>query len=64
MARHGTSIAKQSEGGVGEKYLPVGGWTGENVARSERSIKPISEERMSEIERTVGWTQGNDGWQH
>jgi hypothetical protein len=25
MARHGKSIAKQSEGGVGEKYLPVGG---------------------------------------
>ena len=26
MASPGKSIVKQSEGGAGEKYLPVGGW--------------------------------------
>ena len=34
MARHGKSIAKQSEGRADKKYLPVG-WAGEKVARSE-----------------------------
>jgi hypothetical protein len=38
MARHGKSIAKQSEDSAGEKYLPV--VAGEKVVRSGRSISP------------------------
>jgi hypothetical protein len=40
MARPGKSIAMQSEGRAGQKYLPVGGLVGEKVSRSGRSISP------------------------
>ena len=43
MARHGKSIAKQSEGRAGEKYLPVGVRC-EKVTRNRGSTRPPYEE--------------------
>jgi len=48
MARHGKSIAKQSEGRAGEKYLPVGGWV-RKLREVEDQSAPIPEERMSKL---------------
>ena len=48
MARHGKSIAKQSEGRAGEKYLPVGGRVRKLRAVEDQSA-PIPEEIASEL---------------
>jgi hypothetical protein len=51
-ARPGTSIAKQSEGRAGEKYLPVGGWVKKLRAVEDQSA-PIPEEITSELGRII-----------
>ena len=43
MARRGKSIAKQSEGRAGEKYLPVGGRVRKLRAVGDQSSPPSSE---------------------
>ena len=48
MARPGKSIAKQSEGRAGEKYLPVGGRVRKLRAVEDQSA-PIPEEITSEL---------------
>jgi len=48
MARLGKSIAKQSEGRAGKKYLPVGGWVRKSRAMEDQSA-PIPEEITSEL---------------
>ena len=48
MARHGKSIAKQSEGRAGERYLPVGCRVRKLRAVGDQSA-PISEEITSEL---------------
>ena len=48
MARPGKSIAKQSEGRAGEKYLPVGGRVRKLRAVGDQSA-PIPEEITSEL---------------
>ena len=48
MARPGNSIAKQSEGWVGEKYLPVGGWVRKPRAVEDQSA-PIPREITSKL---------------
>ena len=48
MARPGKSIAKQSEGKAGEKYLAVGGRVRRLRAVEDQSA-PIPEERTSEL---------------
>jgi hypothetical protein len=48
MARPGKSIAKQSEGRAGEKYLPVGGRVRKLRAVEDQSA-PIPEEIKSEL---------------
>jgi len=48
MARPGKSIAKQSEGRAGEKYLPVGGRVRKLRAVEDQSA-PIPEEIASEL---------------
>jgi len=48
MARPGKSIAKQSEGRAGEKYLPVGGRVRKLRAGEDQSA-PISEAITSEL---------------
>jgi hypothetical protein len=53
MARHGKSIAKQSEGGVGEKYLPVGGRVRKLHAVGDQSSPPSREK----IEVVVAWNK-------
>jgi len=52
MARHGKSIAKQSEGRAGEKYLPVGGRVRKLRAVEDQSA-PIPEKITSEIGRII-----------
>ncbi len=52
MARLGKSIAKQSEGRAGEKYLPLGGWVKKSRAVEDQSA-PIPEERKSELGRIM-----------
>jgi hypothetical protein len=52
LARPGKSIAKQSEGRVGEKYLPVGGQVRKPRAVGDQSA-PIPEETTSELGRIV-----------
>jgi len=52
MARHGKSIAKQSEGRAGEKYLPVGGSRVRRLCAVEDQSDPIPEEITSEL---GGW---------
>ena len=37
------------------------GWGGEKVARSRRSIRPLPEERVSELGKTVRWVSRNGG---
>jgi hypothetical protein len=51
MARPGRSIAKQSEGGAGEKYLPVGGRVRRLRAVEDQSA-PIPERGRASLE---GW---------
>ena len=46
----GKSIAKQSEGRAGEKYLPVGGRVRKSRAVEDHSA-PIPEERTSKLGR-------------
>jgi hypothetical protein len=48
MASPGKSIAKQSEGRAGEKYLPVGGRVRKLRAVEDQSA-PIPEEITSEL---------------
>ena len=48
LARPGISIAKQSEGRVGEKCLPVGGRVRKLRAGEDQS-GPIPEKRMSKL---------------
>ena len=48
MARPGKSIAKQSEGRAGEKYLPVGGRVRKLRVVEDQSA-PIPEEIASEL---------------
>ena len=48
LARPGKSIAKQSEGRAGEKYLPVGGRVRKSRVMEDQSA-PIPEERTSEL---------------
>ena len=48
MARSGKSIAKQSEGGAGEKYLPVGGRVRKLRAVEDQSA-PIPGEIASDL---------------
>ena len=61
MARPGRSIAKQSEGGAGEKYLPVGGRVRKLRAVEDQSA-PIPEERTSELEgSSVAAFDGHSG---
>ena len=48
MARPGKSIAKQSEGRAGEKYLPVGGRVRRTRAVEDQSA-PIPKERSSKL---------------
>jgi hypothetical protein len=48
MARLGKSIAKQSEGRAGEKYLPVGGRVRKSRAVEDQSAS-IPEEVTSEL---------------
>ena len=43
MARHGKSIAKQSEGRAGEKCLPVGGLVKKLRAAGDQSSPPSRE---------------------
>jgi hypothetical protein len=52
MARLGKSIAKQSEGRAGEKYLPVGGRVRKLCAVEDQSA-PIPEEIASELVETI-----------
>jgi hypothetical protein len=49
MARAGKSIAKQSEGRAGKKYLPVGGLVKKLRAVEDQSA-PIPEEILSELD--------------
>ncbi len=49
MARHGKSIAKQSEGRAGEKYLPVGG-----RVRRLRAVEDQSAAIPKEISSKLG----------
>ena len=59
MARPGKSIAKQSEGRAGEKYLPVGGRVRKRRAVEDQSA-PIPEERMGGLGRSMrGQTRGS-----
>ena len=53
MARPGKSIAKQSEGRAGEKYLPVGGRVRKSRAVEDQSA-PIPKEITSELEGRDG----------
>jgi len=53
LARPGKSIAKQSEGRAGEKYLPVGGRVKKSRAVEGQSA-PIPEERTSKL-GGMGW---------
>jgi hypothetical protein len=52
MARHGKSIAKQSEGRAGEKYLPVGGRV-RTLRAVEDQLDPIPEETTSKLGRII-----------
>jgi hypothetical protein len=52
MARHGKSIAKQSEGRAGEKYLPVGGRV-RKLRAVEAQSALIPEEITSELGGSV-----------
>ena len=52
MARPGKSIAKQSEGGAGEKYLPVGG----RVRRLAQGETNQALERLAAAMSTSGVT--------
>ena len=52
MARFGKSIAKQSEGRAGEKYLPVGGRVRRLRAVEDQSA-PIPEKTTSELGRSI-----------
>ena len=47
MARPGKSIAKQSEGRAGEKYLPVGGRVRKLRAVEDQSAPILREKRAS-----------------
>jgi len=60
MARPGKSIAKQSEGRAGEKYLPVGGRVRKLRAVEDQSA-PIPEEITSERGGIVPATLGCNG---
>jgi hypothetical protein len=59
MARHGKSIAKQSEGRAGEKYLPVGGRVRKLRAVEDQSAS-IPEEITSEHGRI--YLMDEDRW--
>jgi hypothetical protein len=59
MVRHGKSIAKQSEGRAGEKYLPVGGRVRKLRAVEDHSA-PIPEEITSELGRI--YLMDEDRW--
>ena len=52
MARPGKSIAKQSEGRAGEKYLPVGGRVRKLRVVEDQSA-PTPEEIASELGRII-----------
>src|SRR5436853_7014707 len=56
MARHGKSIAKQSEGRAGERYLPEGGRVRKLLAVEARSA-PIPGEMASKPGRIIGCAQ-------
>ena len=56
MARPGKSIAKQSEGGAGEKYLPVGGRVRKLRAVEDQSA-PIPGERTSKLGGSIHITR-------
>jgi hypothetical protein len=56
MARPGESIAKQSEGRAGKKYLLVGGRVRKSRAVGDPSA-PIPEKRMGELGRISGNSQ-------
>ena len=63
MARHGKSIAKQSEGRAGKKYLPVGGrvkkWRAIETTLAPWPVRPLSR-RLEDKKEEKG--SGRGGW--